>query len=232
MNQASSVSFLMYFSEKMRFSFLKNIALRHLAKKKSFIFVWDGSVNCVNIKLMLNAIVCFKPLSALLFVFEHWEWFLPFLFIFMSRIYIYNQFNSSYVQYLRAFVDRFCAEKWLHNHHRQRASPLDAFSYEWLDSTIERMIYHRFDNYVVSRLYEHKYAFSCRFFDEIVSHSTDMEMVLYQSESVNVSIGLMIVWIFCHIYDRHKPSLSGRDFVLPMSDDGDCRIEEIRIDFD
>ena len=55
-------------------------------------------------------------------------------------------------QYLRVSSNQFFVEMFRHNHHKQKASPLDAFSYALSSLTIVKMICHRFCNCVVFRL--------------------------------------------------------------------------------
>ena len=76
--------------------------------------------------------------------------------IFLTRIcaFLYLQHINLYVtvsneQYLRASSNQFFVEKFRRNHHKQKVSRLDAFSYVLSDSTIEKMTFRRFCNCVV-----------------------------------------------------------------------------------
>lgn len=94
-----------------------------------------------------------------------------------------------------------------HNLHKQKVSLLDAFSYVLSDSMIEKKIFRRFCNCVVSLQYEHMYVSSYRIFGEIASHSMGKGTVAYRSESEDVWRVLKIFWIVFHKYDIHKPFL-------------------------
>ena len=71
-------------------------------------------------------------------------------FIYLQHIHYYVTVLNE--QYLRVSSNQFFVEMFRHNHHKQKASPLDVFSYVLSSLTIVKMICHRFCNCVVFRL--------------------------------------------------------------------------------